>query len=302
MAFLDEEIRCDFKVSTNRKLLWKKEIDLLKWLEGVCEKEKLDYFLIAGSEIGVIRHSGFIPWDDDIDIGMLRVNFDKFLKVYKEYLPKEYEVQFGLDEQNGVWSSLIRIRDNNSTGIINNQIGKNISHGVFIEIYCFDFVPEKKNKQKKLARKASGYLLVLQDKIGQIPAKGKRAILLKLLYRRLSTKDLVDKIDVLCRSIPKSNCVSTIMLPKYLAEGTEVFDFVDVEKTISLPFEYITARVPIGYDNCLTREFGDYLTLPPINERGIHHSTKVFYDASKPYTEYKEESMQELFDKYGFLL
>lgn len=304
MAFLDEEIRCDFKISSNRKLLWYKEITMLDWLEEICQKEGLDYFLIGGSEIGVVRHKGFIPWDDDIDIGMLRKYFDKFLDVYKKYLPVGYSVQFGLDKDNGIWSSLVRIRDDNSTGIIDNQVGKKISHGVFIELYCYDTVPADKKSQKRLAREVSNYLMVLQDKIGQIPITGKRGKLLKLMYGHMSTETLVKKIDKLCRSYSKQETgyVSTPILPQYLNDGSEVLNLSDVEKTIRMPFEYTMARIPVGYQHSLTKEFGDYMELPPVEKRGTHHSVKVFYDATKPYTFYSEKSMDELFEKYGFLL
>ena len=88
------EKRCGFDVTDNRVLLWQSEMKMLQWLEKVCSKYSITYFLIGGSEIGAVRHKGFIPWDDDIDIGMLRKDFEVLLRVWKDELPEDYEFVF----------------------------------------------------------------------------------------------------------------------------------------------------------------------------------------------------------------
>ena len=304
MEFESEEVRDGFRISKFRKLLWKKEISMLEWLESICVKENINYFLIGGSEIGAVRHKGFIPWDDDIDLGMLRSDFDRFLLCYEKYIPENYSIQYGLDKEHGVWSSLLRIRDNTTTGIIHNQIGKLISHGCFIEVYCYDAVPESQKKQKEMARKISQLITVLRDRIGQKPYKGIKSFFVKAKFQHLSDELIVKKIEKECKKYSNSGSkyVSTAILPYYLLSGSEVLLKEDVASTISIPFEYTTVRIPIGYDRCLRKQYGEYMELPPVEERGQHHSTQVFYDPTKPYTAYKETSMQELFDKYGYLI
>ena len=77
--YLTDEVIDGYKVSANRKKLWVTELDLLSFLEEVCIRENINYYLLFGSAIGAVRHKGFIPWDDDIDLGMLREDFEKFL-------------------------------------------------------------------------------------------------------------------------------------------------------------------------------------------------------------------------------
>lgn len=298
------EEREGFKVSENRLLLWKCELEMIKWLEKICNKNEIQYFLIGGSEIGAVRHKGFIPWDDDVDLGMLRNDFDKFLQVFKDELPDYYELQYKIVGENAVWSNLCRIRDKRTTGIIDNQIGKPISHGAFIEIYPYDNLPENLKEQKRLANQTNCLIQIIQDRIGQKSALGLRMKIWKLIYRRRSIEELDNVLDCVCKKYNGiyTKYVGTLMSPRYVLSGTEVLFTSDLEETIEVQFENIKVRIPQGFHRCLTKQYGDYMSLPPIEQRGLHHSEKVFYDPSKPYTEYQERNIKDLFDKYGFLL
>lgn len=85
---LNAEVICDFKVSTLRKKVWQVQLDMVKIFIDICDKYKLKYFAAGGTLIGAIRHNGFIPWDDDIDLMMPREDYEKFIKVAKEELKK----------------------------------------------------------------------------------------------------------------------------------------------------------------------------------------------------------------------
>lgn len=94
--YLRTEIRDGYQVSVTRKKVWLCELEMATWFCNVCEKYGLNYFLIGGSAIGAVRHNGFIPWDDDLDIGMLRSDFDKFRKVSIRELPSNYKIEYGV--------------------------------------------------------------------------------------------------------------------------------------------------------------------------------------------------------------
>ena len=85
--FFKEEIKCGFKISAAQKLVWAMQLDMYLVFAEICEKYGLKYFFMYGSVLGAVRHNGFIPWDDDIDVGMMRKDFDVFMEV----APKELE-------------------------------------------------------------------------------------------------------------------------------------------------------------------------------------------------------------------
>lgn len=88
--FLTPENRCEFWVDESRKMLWKIELDIMEEIDGICKRHDIKYSILGGALIGAIRHKGFIPWDDDMDIGMLREDYNRFLEV----APKELSERF----------------------------------------------------------------------------------------------------------------------------------------------------------------------------------------------------------------
>ena len=156
--YLRTEIRDGYQVSVTRKKVWICELEMATWFCIVCEKYGLNYFLIGGSAIGAVRHNGFIPWDDDLDIGMLRSDFDKFRKVSIRELPSNYKIEYGV-LKNNVFSSLLRIRNNDTTGIIVDEYEQNApGGGIFIELYPFDNVPTGIKRKVQLAKSSMLFL------------------------------------------------------------------------------------------------------------------------------------------------
>ena len=90
--FFREETRCDFLVTTERKKIWAVELDLLMQFDRVCRKHGLRYFMFVGSLLGAIRHRGFVPWDDDIDLVLPRDDYETMLKLGDEF-PAPYFLQ-----------------------------------------------------------------------------------------------------------------------------------------------------------------------------------------------------------------
>lgn len=287
---IEPEKVCDFQISSNRKKLWVIELDLLAILEKACDQLGITYFMIFGSAMGAVRHKGFIPWDDDIDLGMLREDFDIFVQRGKAFFPDYVDIQYGVSER-GV-DILLRIRDGRSTGILGNERRLPGNKGVFIEIYVFDEVGT--GRLADLQMKASSILcaaMFAKDKgfKGSAERAVQRIVGLKTLwnwYTRICTAgNGKGKVFV--------NLVST---PKY---GRQAHRFRiekrELSQTVSVPFEYTHARVPVGNDKYLTLLYKDYMTLPPIEKRGVVHDFIVFYDPNRPYTDYENA---EVLDRY----
>lgn len=289
-SLLEEEI-AGYKVSSNRKKLWVAELDLLDLLERLCVRENINYFLLFGSAIGAVRHKGFIPWDDDIDLGMLRGDFERFLKADKSDWPEYVSIQYGVSDH-GV-DTLLRIRDGRTTGITKKDIDVPGNKGVFIEIYVFDAADNARVRMAQL--KATRFLERCMScyylKSKQIGFKKKmRASFVKIV----GVKRVWRLFDTICKLQNKSSgtkYVDTPSLPNYAIKNHHLFYRKDVEESIYVPFEYTQVRIPKGYERCLSTRYGAYMELPPVEQRGTHHSFEVFYDPTRSYLEYENSDI-----------
>ena len=124
------------------------ETDALKIIIDICEKLEIEYFLIGGTALGAIRHNGFIPWDDDIDISMTRDNYIRFLKEAPKYLPKGYFLQTPYNEKNNpYYYSKLRIDGTSFIEYCNHKI--KMHHGVYVDIFPYDEVPDDEKDNLK---------------------------------------------------------------------------------------------------------------------------------------------------------
>lgn len=284
---ISEEIICGFRILPTRKKMWQCEIELLIILDTICKKNNIKYFLIFGAALGAVRHNGFIPWDDDIDIGMLRDDFEHFLVCDKSEFGEYIDIQYGISEH-GI-DSLLRIRDRRTTGIINTEIGKPGNKGIFIEVYPFDVCDNV--LLYKLQMYASYQIQILtRCKIGQMQTKGLKGKIRCIIAHFFSADKLWLMYQRVCRmqNSGSSKYVSLICLPIY-AKKFGALEIEFIKETVRHKFEYIEAEIPKEYDKYLSSTYGEYMILPEVQNRGMKHANIVFYDPDHPY-EYYENS------------
>lgn len=292
-----EEEKIGYVISSNRKKLWGIELDLLDCFEAICKEYDLNYSVLFGGAIGAIRHQGFIPWDDDIDLGMFREDFEKFRVIATKEFPEYVDIQYGYSEH-GV-DELLRIRDSRTTGITKKEVNMPGNKGAFIEIYPLDYVEDNWVRDVQL------FILKQIYACMNIKVYGKKGKSLKFLIRKaisclLSGNvmwEIYDKVSKL-QNGKKRTYVDTIsaVSPNTMRKA-HLFKYEDMKNSIVVPFEYTNIRVAKGYDNMLRPEYGDYMQLPPIEKRGTHHSTAVFYDPNKTYIEYENsENINKFFE------
>lgn len=238
-------------------------IRLLKILHNICERNNLSYWLEYGSLLGAVRHNGFIPWDDDIDVGMTRNDFNKFLEIAKQELPKDVLLQFGKNSRKK-WK-WIKLRDINSTFIQKSEINKKIKYhqGIFIDIFAFDETDEnlyiKKLILNRMFHKSNLKLNKLTQKIFNIIS----TIIVKIVGYNNLRKIFLRK--------------SNIKEHKYISDGIDhktesnIFIRSDIFPLKKISFENDLFYVPNNYLSHLEIEFGNnYMTLPPIEQRKSH--------------------------------
>ena len=121
------------------------ELDILKEVVRICKKNKITFYMAEGSLLGAMRHQGFIPWDDDLDIAMLRSDYEKFLKIAPKEISKKYEIQHQTTIKN-YWSPFIKVRHLDNSKYAQKHIAHLTNHnGPLLDIFPIDNVPKENN-------------------------------------------------------------------------------------------------------------------------------------------------------------
>lgn len=252
------------------KHLQQVELKILKYFIEVCEKNDLTYFMYAGSLLGVIRHQGFIPWDDDIDVIMFREDFEKLNKIFEKNIDEEYKFFNVLNEEtyHYTWGRLT-LKDTLFREWWGNQV--EYKPNIFIDIFILDNLPN--NKIKKFIQKWSGFALN-QMTMYSILKYENESRLKEIIQQTMHY--ILKKIPISPSTI-KKQCVKTFS--KYQNEETlEVCDFPSENqmqtsfRTDWVPakkgkFEDIEVTIPNNYDKILRMDFNEYMELPPEESR-----------------------------------
>ena len=263
--------------------LQKKQLDILKAFINVCDKHHLRYFLVGGTCLGAARHQGFIPWDDDIDVGMPREDYDKYLELQKEYEGTPYFIQTWKSDPHYCYN-FAKLRDSSTTFVESYFWKHRINHGVWIDIFPIDGISLTDDKPRyKYAKKIKHiWMQVYLSYVPQLRRKFKKGtfwfdLLLNISailfwpwdiahYRRKHSEKYMRKIPydkaVLVANFCGTNAKKEAM-PKTL------FD-----EFTKLKFEDIEANVPKDYDAYLTYLFRDWRKLPPEEQQVGHHYDK----------------------------
>lgn len=235
-----------------------KAVDAIKIVDLICEEHMIEYFFIAGSALGAVRHSGFIPWDDDIDIGMTMSNFNKFVKVAPKALNMPYEWKHTTVDQNYA------------------TLSGRISIGDEPLITVFPIV---KLSNDKLQRKTQWWIRkvfspIWQRKVGyQIPSdkktsKDQFAVIISTMLSFLMTKKAVLRIirwnELRFEKKDVEWCIN--LYSKYSMEK-ESIKTEWIKELIRVPYEDGKYPIVKDYDAYLKHIYGDYMKLPPEAER-----------------------------------
>ena len=281
---MGDSLKMDYK--TDEKLLIKKlqqaQLNLLIELDRVCKIIGVPYCLAFGTSLGAKRHKGFIPWDDDIDIYM-RIEDLKILQKNGELFKEEFFLQHhGSEAEYGLM--ITRLRDSNTTLIEEKESDRNINHGIFIDIYPLFNTPKDGLGAKKLVVASMFYRLLLYGKAPQ-----NRGLIMKLgsiPILILLPKSLKEKIMRKCYHIMQSYNKTGYISDLY---GDEVNNRMPEKWFFPVklvPFENLLVPVQANQHEYLKSIYGDYMQLPPVEERKFHHDY-VCIDFDKPYTSYK---------------
>ncbi len=255
------------------------QLEILLEFDRICRANNIKYCLFAGTLLGAIRHNGFIPWDDDIDVCMLREEYEKFLIVCKSNLSDKYFLQDYNSDKNYPYQ-FAKLRKNNTLYVEKglNDIG--IHQGIFIDIFPFDNI-----KPDKLSGKIQRNLLNILRNINSC----------RSIARNYSAKSNLNKCLRMCiyyvlKLFPKNimDRLSTKLACVFNDEQTELVGELSLSTTkdlyrrfsikkstfydtIEWEFEGYKFPIPREYDYVLTKNYGDYMMPPPPEKQKPHH-------------------------------
>ena len=265
--------------------LQKKELELLKSFIEVCDKLNLKYFLVCGTALGAVKYNGFIPWDDDMDVGLYREDYNRFVKEAQKLLPQNVFLQtYETDLRYPYIFAKLRLSD---TTYIEKSVAKiDMNHGVYIDVFPLDGYPLDEKEQQMLEKKKLHYKRMVSC-VYDVKRSLKGNVAVKLMrFARIDKKTAkyLRKYEELISAYPVKN--SEYICNHGNWQGQREYAKKDqYGDGVVMTFEGLNVRVPEKYDEYLTQKYGDWRADLPADEQVGHHYYSVC-DLSKPYTEY----------------
>ena len=257
------------------------ELEMLKVFDKICKDNNLKYSLCSGTLLGAVRHKGIIPWDDDLDVRMTRENYDRFLEIWEKIKPEGYTIQNKENTPNFP-QSFTKIRKNDTAFIQYEWEKGAYNTGIFIDIFPLDRIPRKKFSKFLFIFRSYKYLIYTRENFHSETNKFLKfmvAFIMKVTtpnHRMKYRKRFVEKL----RKIDKDetlNCIG-IEMPSMLKVE---FPPDVADKYVELDFENERFMCFKKWHEILKAMFGDYMQLPPLEERTwSHHPIVIDFEHS----------------------
>lgn len=256
---------------------------LVKFI-SICHKYKLKYYLLSGSALGSVRHSGFIPWDDDIDVGMPRNDYDIFISVAQKELDEFLFLQtYNTDPEYP--QNFAKIRNSKTTFIESSVSHLNMNHGIYIDIFPLDGYPSNKMIGRLMHYRLRICRRLIMSKLGLVLGSSASSIFLKIFSHLFSLSKLRKSLDSLMISFEYDKCyIITNWLGVWGPKEAVPKEYFGNGRNAL--FEGVQVIIPDNYQGYLNSLYGDYMKLPPEGKRISHHQTDII-DSENPYTKYK---------------
>lgn len=288
-SYFEDEVKAGFFVSAKMKSYWAMQLEVLNEIDRICRKHHIQYFAEWGTLLGTVRHKGFIPWDDDMDIAMKRMDYEKFRKVVHSELPEGYTV-LNYEEEKDYWDVMTRVLNAKFVDCSPEFLDKyhNCPFAGGVDIFPLDYVsrnPEEEQMQKELVE----LIKSVADTNG---AGNMKADELEewLTYIEMASGQKIDHQGNIKNQLYKIVCALYALfgeeeaddiaaMPQRLDNGGHTYPKECYADSIRMPFENTMIPVPVGYDCILKRKYGDYMK--SVRKGGSHDYP--LYDKQEKY-------------------
>lgn len=297
--FLDEEIRCNYTVSHEMKEVWAVELDLLNEFMQVCNKHKIKYYADGGTILGAIRHKGFIPWDDDIDVMMFRDQYEKLCKIAPQEFNHPYFFQTEYTDK-GSLRGHAQLRNSETTAILYNEMEekRKYNQGIFLDIFPIDSVPDNPKLFAKMKRILFNKRITMNywikkacEKFTPEPRNSLKANFIFFLFRhniinwKNHTRHIYKKFEQEMQLYNKQNThfVAKFFCLPFKEKRLWKRSAFDGEP-VYYQFEMLSVPLPPKYEYILDTFYGNWKEF----QIGTATHGGVFFNPHKSYTQYVE--------------
>ena len=247
------------------------QVEILRELDAFCRNNNINYSIAYGTLIGAVRDKGYIPWDDDIDVTMLRPDFEKFISSFKS---SKYALLKPMRSKR--WEFFARVVDPNT--VVKFPQFPESPFGVWLTIFPIDTKPDDELLWIKQKKNIDRYALLARIKCAVL-AEGHLRNIIKKICRFCTQPIPLSKINkrvhhyaTYYEGMHTKNKIVWVSYNRYETHASELF-----ESYIDIQFEDMTVKAMVGYDRYLKNVYGDYMKLPPIEERVQTHAYKAYY-------------------------
>lgn len=283
---LAKETICGYEVSAKMKRIWAMELSMVKHFVEVCTQYGLSYRIMGGTLLGSVRHKGFIPWDNDIDIAMPRKDFNRLLEVGPTAFEKPLFFQTPVTEESRFFCTYVKIRDERGTAASEIEYSKGINCGIFIDVFCLDELPNDRWSRlwyvRKLNEIAKMQRFCFDKPLGDgLIAKvkhGLQQMVYNLVYHHPNAAQLFRIYHEKAGRYAGKGCKQIAHLD-FGFKQKFVWNKSDWDFMVMLDFEDLKLAAPQGYEDVLTTQYGDYMQIP--DDKSTHDYFE--FDPDVPY-------------------
>lgn len=243
-------------------------LEIMVQIDKLCKENGIRYVLDGGTMLGAVRHKGFIPWDDDMDIIMPRDDYLRFIKIAEEQLPPKYVFQC-IENTPQYPYNFGKVRAVNTVFKEKMTGHLPINHGIYVDVFPMDYVDTlHPNRLAFVKRWISHYTMLRYQKLKMVDRK--RYLIASLLPLRFINSSVTALMEYRLKNGGNQVAKLCHQGPRKPPVPVSIFDDV-----ILAPFEDYMFRIPKAYDQYLSERYGDYMTIPPIEKRDRHNPVEV---------------------------
>ena len=256
-------------------------LDILLFFKDFCSKNKIQFFLAYGTLLGAVRHKGFIPWDDDVDIMMTRAEYHRLLNSLDKMRHPYYKF-LSMHNNELYFAPLAKLYDDRTLLIQEYGQDEKVTYGIYVDVFIIDNLPDDYDLAKALYQRSDRIRKKWALSIRSIRAKSSTLLRylirvpVSLMYKTIGYKHYLKKYDEFASSFENKDTKHAGVVIYGEGIKKEYFPIDMFENPSEVSFEEVSFNAPSNVDYYLTQMYGDYMTIPPEKDRKMHPS-KAFW-------------------------